>query len=80
MHDEFHNESLFLVLDLARETIAYWVANYNQRRSHFTLGFIPPTAYAAKLVAIRERLGNPDQPGRPHIAPPRQSGHKQTKV
>src|ERR1700753_4176548 len=69
MRDELLNESLFLGLDHARETIARWIADYNQRRPHSALGYIPPAAYAANLTAMRERPGNPDQPGRSHIAP-----------
>jgi hypothetical protein len=76
MRDELLNESLFLGLDHARETIARWVADYNQRRPHSALGYIPPAAYAANLTAMRGRPGNPDQPGRPHIAPPAPDGVK----
>ena len=76
MRDELLNESLFLGLDHARETIARWVADYNQRRPHSALGYIPPAAYSANLTAMRGRPGNPDQPGRPHIAPPAPDGVK----
>ncbi len=76
MRDELLNESLFLGLDHARETIAHWVADYNQRRPHSALGYIPPAAYAANLTAMRGRPGNPDQPGRPHIASPAPDGVK----
>ena len=62
MRDEFLNESLFLGLDHPRETIARWVADYNQRRPHSALGYIPPAAYAANLTAMRERPGNPTSP------------------
>jgi hypothetical protein len=68
MRDELLNESLFRGLDHARETIARWVTDYNQRRPHSALGCIPPAAYAANLAAMRGRPGNPNQPGRPHIA------------
>ena len=76
MRDELLNESLFLGLDHARETIVRWVTDYNQRRPHSALGYIPPAAYAANLTAMRGRPGNPDQPGRPHIAPPAPHGVK----
>ena len=76
MRDELLNESLFLGLDHARETIARWVADYNQRRPHSALGYIPPAAYAANLTAMRGRPGNTDQPGRPRIAPPAPDGVK----
>lgn len=76
MRDELLNESLFLGLDHARETISRWVADYNQRRPHSALGYIPPAAYAGNLAAMRGRPGNPDQSGRPHIAPPAPDGVK----
>lgn len=76
MRDELLNESLFLGLKHARETIACWVADYNHRRPHSALGYIPPAAYAANLAAMRGRSGNPDQPGCPHIAPPAPDGVK----
>jgi Integrase core domain len=60
MRDELLNESLFLGLNHARETIARWVADYNQRRPHSALGYIPPAAYASNLTARRGRPGNPD--------------------
>ena len=74
--DELLNESLFLDLDHARTKIAAWVADYNQRRPHSALGYIPPAAYAANLAAMRGRPGNPDRPGRAHIAQPAPDGVK----
>jgi transposase InsO family protein len=62
MRDELLKESLFLGLDHARDTIACWVADYNQCRPHSALGYIPPAAYAANLTAMRERPGNPTSP------------------
>ena len=62
MRDELLNESLFLSLNHARETIARWVDDYNERRPPSALGYIPPAAYAANLAAMRGRPGNPDQP------------------
>ncbi len=76
MRDERLNESLFLCLDHARQTIASWVDDYNQRRPHSALGYASPVVYAANLAAMRGRPGNPDQPGRPHIAPPTPDGVK----
>jgi putative transposase len=76
MRDELLNESLFLGLDHTRETIARWVDDYNERRPHSALGYIPPVAYAANLTAMRGRPGNPHQPSRPHIAPPTPDGVK----
>ena len=76
MRDELLNESLFLGLDHAREMITRWVVDYNQRRPHSALGYGSPAAYAANLTAMRGRPGNPDQPRRPHIAPPTPDGVK----
>jgi putative transposase len=80
MRDELLNESLFLCLDHARETIACWVADYNQHRPHSALGYVPPAAYAANFTAMRGRPGNPDQPGRPHIAPSAPYGVKKAEA
>ena len=69
MRDELLNESLFLGPDHARETIARWVDDYNQRRPHSALGYLTPAAYAANLSATRDRLRNPDQLRRSRVAP-----------
>jgi putative transposase len=74
MRDELLNESLFLGPDHARETIARWVDDYNQRRPHSALGYLTPAAYAANLSATRDRLRNPDQLRRSHVAPPAPHG------
>jgi transposase InsO family protein len=70
MRDELLNESLFLGLDHARERIASWIDDYNRRRPHSALGYLTPTAYAAKLPATCDRLRNPDQLRRSHVAHP----------
>jgi putative transposase len=64
------HESLFLELDHARAKITKWVEDYNQQHPHSALGYLTPTAYADKLVATRDRLRNPDQLRRSHLAPP----------
>jgi putative transposase len=74
MRDELLNESLFLGLDHARSRIANWIDDYNQRRPHSALGYLTPTAYAANLSATRDRLRNPDQLRRSHVAPPAPHG------
>ena len=68
MRDELLNESLFLGLDHAREKIAAWIDDYNQRRPHSALGYLTPAAYAANLPATCDRLRNPDQLRRSHVA------------
>ena len=74
MRDELLNESLFLGLDHARAKITNWVDDYNQRRPHPALGYLTPTAYAANLSAICDRLRNPDQFRRSHVDAPAPNG------
>ena len=68
MRDELLNETLFLGLDHAREKIAAWVDDYNHRRPHSALAYLTPAAYAASLPATCDRLRNPDQLRRSHVA------------
>ena len=42
MRDELLNETLFFDLDDARAKIANWVADYNLRRPHSSLKYLPP--------------------------------------
>ena len=76
MRDELLNESLFFGLDHARTKITDWVNDYNQRRPHSALGYQTPAAYAANLPATCDRLRNPDQLRRSHVAPPAPNGVK----
>jgi putative transposase len=73
---ELLNESLFLDLDHTRSRIANWIDDYNQRRPHSALGYLTPVAYAANLSTTRDRLRNPDQLRRSHVAPPPPHGVK----
>lgn len=68
MRDELLNETLFFGLDRAREAVARWVVDYNQRRPHSALGYQTPAAYAAQLAATAGRLRNPDQLRQPPVA------------
>ena len=43
-------------------------------RPHSALGYLTPAAYAANLSATRDRLRNPDQLSRSHVAPPAPNG------
>ena len=55
-----------------RTKITNWVDDYNsQRRPRSALGYLTPAAYAANLSATCDRLRNPDQLRRSHVAPPR---------
>jgi putative transposase len=69
MRDELLNESLFFGLDHARAKITDWIDDYNQRRPHSALGYLPPAAYAANFTATYDRLRNPDQLRRSYVAP-----------
>jgi putative transposase len=69
MRDELLNESLFFGLDHARTRIGSWVADYNEERPHSALGYLTPARYAANLSATCDRLRNPDQLRRSHVAP-----------
>jgi putative transposase len=55
MRDELLNESLFLDLDQARQIITAWVADYNTKRPHSSLGYRTPAAYADHLTATGHR-------------------------
>jgi hypothetical protein len=56
--------------------IAHWIADYNEYRPHSALGYLPPAAYPANLTATSDRLRNPDQLRRSHVAPPTPQGVK----
>jgi putative transposase len=76
MRDELLNESLFFGLDHARTRIADWANDYNGQRPHSALGYLTPAAYAANLSATCDRLRNPDQLRRSHVALPAPDGVK----
>jgi len=59
MRDELLNESLFFGLNHARIRIAAWADDYNLRRPHSALGYIPPAAYAAKLTTAAQSRAKP---------------------
>jgi putative transposase len=80
MRDELLNESLFFGLDHARTRIASWVADYNEKRPHSALGYLTPARYAANLTATCDRLRNPDQLRRSHVAPHAPPGVKPSET
>src|ERR1700738_1973131 len=49
---------------------------YNEQRPHSALGYLTPAAYAATLTATCDRLRNPDQLRRSHVALPAPDGGK----
>ncbi|MBH5392304.1 IS3 family transposase [Bradyrhizobium sp. CNPSo 4019] len=80
MRDELLNETLFFGLDHARAKIADWVGDYNGQRPHSSLGYLTPAAYAAYLTATCDRLRNPDQLRRSHVAHTAPNGVKPTRT
>ncbi|WP_456661117.1 IS3 family transposase [Bradyrhizobium sp. LB13.1] len=74
MRDELLNETLFFGLDHARTRIAAWAHDYNSHRPHSSLGYLTPAAYSANLTATCDRLRNPDQLRRSHVAHPAPNG------
>jgi putative transposase len=80
MRDELLNERLFFGLDHARTSIATWIADYNERRPHSAIGYLTPARYAANLTATCDRLRNPDQLRRSHVAPPARHGVNQPET
>lgn len=59
MRDELLNESLFFGLDHAKIRISTWADDYNHRRPHSALGYIPPAAYAANLNNTAQSRAKP---------------------
>jgi putative transposase len=49
----FSTRVCFLDLDRARQIITAWIADYNTRRPHSSLGYRTPTAYADHLTATK---------------------------
>jgi putative transposase len=80
MRDELLNETLFFGLDHARTRIIDWADDYNRQRSHSALGYLTPAAYAANLTATCDRLRNPDQLRRSHVATPAPHGVKSAET
>jgi putative transposase len=80
MRDELLNETLFLGLDHARTTISAWVADYNHRRPHSSLGYLTPEAFAANFTATGDRRRNPDQLRRSPVAPTAHSRQSQPRT
>jgi transposase InsO family protein len=76
MRDELLNETLFFDLDDARTKIAAWVVDFNTARPHSALGYLTPAAYAANFTATDDRLRNPNQLRRSHVAPTAPQGVK----
>lgn len=61
MRDELLNETLFRSLDHAREAVAEWVADYNERRPHTALGYVAPAVFAAKIASAAQAVARPAQ-------------------
>lgn len=64
MRDELLNETLFMTLGQARETVAAWADDYNTERPHSSLGYQTPVAHAAGLLLAASRpVDSVAQPG-----------------
>jgi transposase InsO family protein len=59
MRDELLNETLFFGLHHARIRISAWADDYNLRRPHSALGYIPPADYAASLISTAQSRAKP---------------------
>jgi Integrase core domain len=64
------NETIFYDLGHARDTLARWSTDYNQKRPHSALGYLTPVAFARTFTATADRFRNPDPPRRSPVAPP----------
>jgi len=53
MRDELLNETLFLSLAHARAVVRAWADDYNTERSHSSLGYATPAAFAAEIEKQR---------------------------
>jgi len=80
MRDELLNETIFYDLGHARSALARWVRSYNEQRPHSALGYLTPAAFVANLTATCDRLRNPDQLRRSHVAPPAPMRQSQPKT
>ena len=49
MRVELLNETLFFTIGQARAIVARWIDDYNTERSHSSLGYATPAAFAADL-------------------------------
>ena len=78
MCDELLNETLFFGIDHARDAVADWVQSYNTERPHSALGYQTPTAFAAQLTAMGDRLRALETLRRSPIAPSAQPRQIQT--
>jgi putative transposase len=78
MRDELLNETLFFGIGHAREVVADWIRGYNTERPHSALGYQTPTAFAARLTAMGDRLRAPEPLRRSPIAPSAQPRQIQT--
>ena len=57
LRDELLNETLFVSLDHARQTLAIWMDDYNTVRPHSAIGNVPPAVYAKLSAPWMQRDG-----------------------
>jgi len=58
LRNELLNTEAFADVRKAKSLAATWRNEYNHRRPHSSLGYVPPAVYAARLV-IASRLAGP---------------------
>lgn len=64
LRDELLNAELFADVREARALAATWRNEYNRRRPHSSLGYVPPAVYAATLNTVQ-----PEVPPTPLASP-----------
>ena len=77
MRDAFLNETPFRSLDHAREAVARWDADNNNRRPHPALGSATPAAFTAQVAATGDPMREVERLRASPVAPTAQT--RQTK-
>lgn len=65
LRDELLNCELFTCLAEAKHLATQWRLEYNHRRPHSSLGYVPPASYAASLAEPPLRAGAAPRPSAP---------------
>jgi putative transposase len=60
--DECLSQHWFASLSHMRSVIDNWREDYNHHRPHSTLGYVPPSVYAARCRQPADGIGQPEQP------------------
>lgn len=65
LRDELLSQELFADLQEAEALSAWWLTEYNHRRPHSSLGYVPPATFAASLAGPALRGGAAPLPSAP---------------